>query len=200
MARVRNKDRMPRRGGPFLQPRDRILVLCCGTTEVEYFKAFVQNIRNPSVTVKVKEGKVSAPLGLANEGSSLPDRENYDQVWCVADVDQFDVSTVHQAVEKSHGLELALSNPCFELWLLLHFREWNRHEDTCQKLGDRVRKHVPTYNKHIEFHRFDDGVPMAVERAKRMRGTGHPPRNPSTTVWRVIEAISKGGGETPRIH
>lgn len=45
-----------------------------------------------------------------------------DELWAVFDVDQQKVQSLAGAVQvaKSRGVRLAGSNPCFELWLLLH--------------------------------------------------------------------------------
>ncbi|HBF80999.1 MAG TPA: hypothetical protein DD420_14035 [Streptomyces sp.] len=49
----------------------------------------------------------------------------YDQVWCVIDVE---APTPHSSLSDAlrlaerHGIEVALTNPCFELWILLHSR------------------------------------------------------------------------------
>jgi hypothetical protein len=47
---------------------------------------------------------------------------DYDQTWCVFDCD--DHKTLDQAIDQANanGINHALSNPCFEIWCLLHFR------------------------------------------------------------------------------
>ena len=48
---------------------------------------------------------------------------DYDEIWCVFDIDEH--PNVPQAVEEARqvGVEVAVSNPCFELWLVLHIRD-----------------------------------------------------------------------------
>lgn len=48
-----------------------------------------------------------------------------DSAWLVVDTDRWTVAERSVVVkEQTHGdFRLAASNPCFELWLLLHFRD-----------------------------------------------------------------------------
>jgi hypothetical protein len=47
----------------------------------------------------------------------------YDEYWCVFDVDEH--PRLRQALELAarSGISVALSNPCIELWFLLHFQD-----------------------------------------------------------------------------
>ena len=50
------------------------------------------------------------------------DRE-FDEIWCVFDIDEH--ANVRTAISnaKDSGIEVAVSNPCVELWLLLHVED-----------------------------------------------------------------------------
>ena len=96
-----------------------------------------------------------------------------------------------------NGIQLAISNPCFELWGIYHYQECNAPLDRneCQrKLGESC----PGYsNKKGKI--FDDPEVIgkyyrdAVERAKdslaRREEEDCPEGNPSTTVHRLTEHI-----------
>jgi RloB-like protein len=74
-----------------------------------------------AVTVVVR-AKGQAPKNLIMYASTMS-LEEFDEKWCVVDTDEFDLDDAARiAAEKS--VHLAVSNPCFELWLLLHHREW----------------------------------------------------------------------------
>ena len=47
----------------------------------------------------------------------------FDEVWCVHDVDDHPRLDEARIMARDNDISLAVSNPCFELWLLLHFRE-----------------------------------------------------------------------------
>ena len=55
----------------------------------------------------------------------------YDSVWAVFDVDAH--PNLQQAIELAdrHGIQIGLSNPCFELWALINFVEY-RSRGTCE--------------------------------------------------------------------
>ncbi|MEV1243993.1 RloB family protein [Nonomuraea sp. NPDC049750] len=115
-----------------------MLVVCEGqVTEVEYFEGIRDYFR--SLPVDIRSCKV---IGLGRDPGSLVDytiRERdkkekearaqrdaniaYDEVWCVVDVD--DHKTLDQALiaARKAGINLAISLPCFELWVLYHFEE-----------------------------------------------------------------------------
>lgn len=189
---------MPRsRRRPFREPRTRILVLCCGKrTEPQYFNALVGHVRNPSVTVKVKTG-TSDPAGLVAQAKAFLDSGALDEVWCVVDVDEFDVARAVQSARSEPRIRLAVSNPCFELWLLLHFQGHAAFMPNAAKAADLLRRHVPGFEKAVEFRRYEPGLRQAIERARTLGGTDDDHPNPSTGVWRLVELImSEGGGHT----
>lgn len=193
MVRAVRREMPRRRRRPFREPRTRILVLCCGKrTEPEYFKGLVQHVRNPSVTVKVKSG-ISDPAGLVEQAKARLGADDFDQVWCVVDVDEFDIDRAVEGSGSVAGVRLAVSNPCFDLWLLLHFQEQTAYVATCGKLGERLRRRVANYEKAVEFRRFAPGVARAVAGAKRLGDTETDFPNPSTGVWRLVELISSEG-------
>ncbi|HCA88271.1 MAG TPA: hypothetical protein DEQ61_24110, partial [Streptomyces sp.] len=103
--------------------RDRILVLCgAKVTERDYLQGLVNHLSNPAVTVRIKT-KVCSPSQLVGyaAGERTRSRHDFDEVWCVFDVDEFDVAHAIGEAQRL-GVEVAVSNPCFELWLILHFR------------------------------------------------------------------------------
>ena len=135
MANARNRKRRPGRRPPFLDPKPTILVVSEGeVTEPEYIDGLWHACRNPRVTVKVapehggpktlvehaKEYKEQARAEADREGD---DNLAYDWVWCVFDFDEGHHVDDAIAMATACGIHLAISNPCFELWLLLHFRD-----------------------------------------------------------------------------
>jgi hypothetical protein len=106
------------RRAPFREPRKQILIVCGGTrTEPDYFEGLKRSRRNPAVQVKVV-GKGIDPEQLVAHAHRV--RGDHDEVWCVVDTDEFDIAKAVRVADKLK-VRLAVSNPCFELWLLLHF-------------------------------------------------------------------------------
>lgn len=115
----------------------------------------------------------------------------------------FDVDQ-HQRLKDARGeaarsnVQLAVSNPCFELWLLLHFSDQAAHL-SARQARDRLRKHIPGYGKHIRFDDVSAGYADAVRRAQalevRHAAAGAHGANPSTDVHRLTERIREFGKE-----
>ena len=103
-------------------------------TERIYFKALAKEYTNPRVHVHILERSVdeqnnSSPehvLKQLNDYKNLYDLEADDELWLVVDKDQWkDRMLSRVATECALGvsMHMALSNPCFELWLLLHLED-----------------------------------------------------------------------------
>ena len=54
---------------------------------------------------------------------------DFDEIWCVFDTDAHE--NLPHAIEEARqsGIAVAVSNPCFELWLVLHVREQTAYID-----------------------------------------------------------------------
>jgi len=200
----RDRHRRPARRPPFREPKPIILIVCEGkNTEPQYFDGFKRNCRNPRVEILIarEHGVPKTLVETAKEYKSMAEAdakrkrdENlaYDSVWCVFDVDEHPHIPDARQMARDNDIELAISNPCFELWLLLHFREspgmQHRH-----KLREILVRHVPGYDKEVDYAIYSDGYPQAVKRATRLAttaaGAGEPGRNPSTDVYKLTEII-----------
>ena len=103
-------------------------------TERIYFKALAKEYTNPRVHVHILERSVdeqnnSSPehvLKQLNDYKNLYDLEADDELWLVVDKDQWKdkmLSRVATECAFEVSMHMALSNPCFELWLLLHLED-----------------------------------------------------------------------------
>jgi hypothetical protein len=120
----------------------------------------------------------------------------YDEVWCVFDVDEHPFLAEARQQARDNGVELAVSNPCFELWALVHFQEqWAFLERNEARRS--LKRHLPEYNKALPFERLKPHYWAAVDRARqldrRCEGAGRLGDNPSTGVYRLTERIREGG-------
>jgi hypothetical protein len=116
------------------------------------------------------------------------DRDDYDQAWVVCDVDQYRTGEAAD-LAASADVQLLWSNPCFEVWLLLHKTECSGYIEDARRAAERLCGHVKDWDKaDLRFEDFRDGVQEAVRRAKSL---GDPPEaNPSTAMWRLVEALT----------
>lgn len=184
MARRDNSPR--RRVSPSRVPASRILVVCCGQTEKVYLEGLKRLVR--PVTLK-PVAKVGSPAQLVRYAQKLRELDpgGFDDFWCVVDVDDFDIDEAVGAA-KAAKISLAVSNPCFEVSLILHFDDCTAGLSNAKAAVVRLRKCLPAYEKGLfDFAVFAEGVTAAITRAKLLdeRGEG----NPSTGVWRLVEAV-----------
>ncbi|WP_437098270.1 RloB family protein [Streptomyces flavidovirens] len=170
-------------------------MIVCGSKETErqYLQGLRDHLRNPAVSVVVR-GKACSPAQLVEYARGQRDlnKDGYDEVWCVFDVDQFpDVEAAARAARR-HGIKVAVSHPCFELWLLLHFADHRAHVETYKKLLPLLQRHVPGYDKtRVDFRTYQEGLEKAGERARELDSTGEDHAlNPSTGVWRLTDRMA----------
>ena len=146
------------------------------------------------MTVAKEHKKRAEAARRAEEDDNLA----FDAVWCVFDVDDHPQVDDARQMARDNGIELAISNPCFELWLLLHFRESPGMQHR-EKLVKILCTHVPGYQKKVEFKTYSVGYRQAVERAERMdrmaQSIGASGRNPTTGVYQLTKVIE--GEEKP---
>jgi hypothetical protein len=206
----RNRKRSVARREPSREPGRRILLVCEGAvTERQYFEAFQRWCKNPRVDIDF-EGPAGVPLTLVSRAKDLRDEANhkaarasddflrYDEVWCVFDVDEHPYVPEARAQATAAGLRLAMSNPCIELWLLLHFTDNPGMQDR-KEIQARLRAHMPgVRDKHVDFEKLAAGCDDAYRRAERLardaRDRGdNVTGNPSTEVYLLTESIDEDG-------
>lgn len=131
---------------------------------------------------------LGSPVDVVRQARRLQQTDDYDSVWVICDVDQYDPADVGPEMRGS-AVEVLWSNPCFEVWLLLHLVDCNRHFDRPEQVEDRLSRVLrsPWNKTRVDYARFRVGIRDAVERAKRM--VEAPGGNPSTSVWRLVEAL-----------
>ena len=127
-----------------------------------------------------------------------------DEFWVLIDTDHhFDGShiagTIRALREASHaGFFYAVSNPCFELWLLLHHEELpvGTRFANPQEVEDRLRQVLGGYNKRaIQPESFTlDGARLAIARARALESNpDNPsddwPRGNGSRVYHLMERV-----------
>ncbi len=142
--------------------------------EAKYFDIFnEEDIRLQFKVIPCRENR-SSPLHvfrhLKNEMENEPLRED-DEIWLVIDVDRYHEHLPEVArLSVDAGYNLAVSNPCFEYWLLLHFRDPKRKYNSCKdvKKSFSIEMEKDPNNKdgyHAIFHpKFKNACKRAKER------------------------------------
>lgn len=197
-----------RRPNPVHDPRSVILIVCEGKkTEPAYFNALCKKLRLTTVEVEiVGDACGSAPISVVDDAldrrtkrveasHDLVSRPQYDSVWCVFDVESpGNNPSFAPAVNKAtaNGLNLAISNPCFEFWILLHFVDTSRPFQNCGEVISEIRKHYPNYAKGKNcFESLDAKTATAIKLARKqiaLKPTDKWP-NPCTFAHKVVEEL-----------
>jgi hypothetical protein len=190
-------------------PYDRVLIVCEGKeTEPNYFKGLRSYHKLNSADVKIDGKCGSSPDSVFKHATRLWKRERdkgnpYDRVYCVFDKDTH--TTYDKTLEKisSHtpkGIFFsAQSVPCFEYWLILHFKFTAKPYsfDSRRRVGDVVKKDLkdifPDYEESSQtiFQELKDKLETAKQhavkslRAAKDRGSD----NPSTHVHELVDYL-----------
>ena len=182
---------------------ERIFIVCEGSvTEPQYFLGLRRScdLRAYQVQVEVdvpnpvKLVQIAQRAARSRRGRTI----EFSQVWCVVDVEgPAPTAEFHRAVAvaREHNLHLAVSNPCFEYWYLLHFRETDQPFHNAEEVIRALRGQncFPAYDKNCNaFEALADRTDLAIERAERLlkRHVGAEDfPNPSTTVFRLVRKI-----------
>lgn len=120
----------------------------------------------------------------------------YDEVWCCFDVDAHPGLNEVETIARAHDIRLAVSNPCMELWFLLHFENQTAYLDRWAAQS-RASHHLRCGKalSSTAFNELEGRHAIAAERAQALdtkhEGDGSPPGdNPSSSVWRLVATIA----------
>lgn len=194
-------DKHYRRKAETRTPRQTVLIVCEGAkTEKLYFEGLRGKLRIPTVAIKVCGKECgSAPINVVDY--ALRFRDDYDHCWCVMDVETpHQHKTLAQALNKARAnkLNIALTNPCFEFWYILHFEKIARAFGTNAKVQQKLRRYLPRYSKGNTdvLERLFPLIRTAVDNAEQVLidkqcGKDLSKHNPSTHVHRLVKQIYK---------
>jgi hypothetical protein len=176
------------------QPRQSILIVCLGERpEHHYLRALRRdfNLVSAEVTIVSTSRDPHAVVALAEKRQR---QDGFDEVWCIFD-HEFppENATFRSAVQLAmrRGIRLAVSNPAFEVWVLLHFGYTTRVFTDNDELLHTVQTVYPQYTKNREcYDELKGRQPAAIENARRLRAF-HPVDeafpHPSTDMHLLVE-------------
>ena len=175
--------------------KQKFLIVCEGEkTEPNYFRSF----RVPKVVIEI-QGLGYNPSKLVQEANDLKSQDDYDQVWCVFDRDDWTKEDFNNAISsaKKYGFKVAYSNEAFELWYVLHLEFLNTgipRDDYIKKLTSLLGKKYQKNSKTI-YDNLLDKQDTAFKNAKKLLEEYKPSQpeqdNPSTTVHLLVEQLNR---------
>lgn len=213
------RGKIERRGSKPRRTKPVILIVTEGEkSEPKYFEHFRTRQNNVEVRVvpNSKNGSKTDYLNLIRKASRICKDDDLspksgDSVWIVADGDvnyqaadaikkKNAALTQARATAEKEAYSLLISNPCFELWYLLHLRYTTAHlpdYDAVKKALEQAG--IKDYEKHNDlYEQLASETIEAIKRAKRLEthqvenGFTLPlgiDANPFTEVYRLMEKL-----------
>ncbi|PDV97381.1 RloB family protein [Candidatus Chloroploca asiatica] len=188
-----------------------VLIVCEGKkTEQIYLNALRQYYRLSTIDLHI-HGEGAGPLEVVERALELMaerrkivrkerDLRPYAEIWCVFDREAANEPVGYREalqLAAQHNIALAVSNPAFEYWYLLHFVETSRAFQNADEVKAELCKPncLPGYQKQKNvFNLIHERTDTAHDRAERLYER-HPDRerdphpNPSTLIYRLVAGI-----------
>lgn len=208
------------RDGAALQRQSRVrarnkryLIVCEGTkTEPQYLRELRDDLGIHPQVVRIAPNDGVSPDRVVAHAVTLYEEDAaagdaFDKVYCVFDRDNH--STFDAAMQRTKDLSAegkpvvaVTSNPCFEVWLLLHFGYTDQpfHSAGKKSVGDQVVAALKTKPGFAIYGKGQKGIygqlkaklSHALTHAERLRkhGAATGSNNPATDVDVLVKAIS----------
>lgn len=183
-------------------------------TEKQYFEGVINKIRNSRVKVRfldrISSGE-SCPVRVVEHVSKYKKSIGANQediFWVVVDADGPHERKLAEAARlcKQKKYLLAVSNPCFEFWILMHyvnFSDLSKSEiefiekDGKRGCGAKIRNIAGSYNhSNIDFESLWPNVNQAIDRSASLdRGNDEQwPKELGTRVYKVLKSVFEAKG------
>jgi hypothetical protein len=193
-----------RRGGNRRLQKDLVVVVSQGgQTEPRYFDHFRK--KDSNFVLRIEATKGLDPISLIKHAKYLKE-EFYklgrnDRIYCIYDVDSSPENQLWDAqrLASKNNVKACVSNPCFEIWYLLHYR----YTTACLNSYDDVKRELLSYisdydkNKDI-FYGLHPHQTKAISHAKLLEkyhqreGTASiRNRSPSTQIYVLVEYLNE---------
>lgn len=182
-------------------------------TEPLYLEAYISEVSKRTLSVfKIPKTRKNTPEQLVDEAikkKSSSSSAKDDVFWVVYDQEHLTpqtISTHQKAWNKAsrHGINVAISCVCFELWLLLHFGFTTKAFTSYSNLmsSSPLKRLIPDYSKGSKstYMSLRERVNDAKSNAKKLASyassnygnVGQPYLFPSyTSFHKLLEAIDK---------
>jgi len=190
------------------RPPKKVIIILCDKTEKGYFRNFKNSKERDegAPTIRLFSGKGKDPIGLIRDAKYIKENEYegaiIEKFYCVYDVDETPEKALKSSEEESKkiGVIPCVSNPCLELWYLLHYIYSTANLCSYDELKEKLLDCIPDYEKNRNYwnslHLLQS---KAISNAKQLEkhhskeGTDSSIRscNPSTKVYELVEYLNE---------
>ena len=175
---------------------NKILIVCGGKTERLYLNKFNLELAQISIYAKLDNRN---PKAIVQTAIEMKSKNNYKQVWCIFDRDNF--TCFDEAIElgKKNDIRCVYSNQAYELWYVLHFERKEGSMDR-KKYAEYISKKIGRkYSKTDEnmYQTLKSKTNIAIQNAKighqlKRKDGGKPSSWEScTNMYELVEELIK---------
>jgi len=174
------------------------LIVTEGETEKYYFEGLKEGLpREVQTRIRISNPNDTDLSSLIKFScDQIPrldlDLESGDRIFLIVDHPERGTKGIQRMIKQaeSRGIEIIITRPCFELWLLLHHCPVTRsmsNKDTFSQL----KRYISNYRKADPkiFLKVKTRTDNAIRNAKKIEGNFNDVRNPSTRVHTVVEFL-----------
>jgi len=191
-------------------PKPLFVIVCEGkNTEPRYITDFAKAHGNNLVRIELDRG-AGAPLTIVQKAVETKKRilaenrkngfDSFFEVWAVFDVDEHPQIPRAMDMGLANGIQIIVSNPCVEIWPLLHF-EFHRapihRHDIQKRLSTFMVSYADKGDKVIDFPQIEGNYDQARTRARTLLedhlAVGDERGNPSTNIFELLDKIKEHG-------
>jgi RloB-like protein len=166
--------------------KQRFLIVCeGGKTEPNYLRALRDDLKIQPTLVDIVHSKDNSPMGIFTYAKEIYEKSKkqsdpYDTVYCVFDRDthkKFEEAL--DKINKTKKFESITTNPCFEFWLLLHFKYTSaayKQKDK-KSVGDQVEHDLKQFDIFANYKKGQKDIytlckeklSIAITNARQLR-------------------------------
>jgi len=160
-------------------------IFCEGKTELAYIKYLRRKYRFASIAIdSVKKGNAISKQYILNYKK--------DKITADKDLDflmyDIDASKMLEKLEAIPNTILLCSNPCIELWFLLHHKNQKaqiKSNECIRQIKNRCKGYDKSFLSGSLTKKLEESESKAIQRAKSLNKN----ENPSSTVYILLEKL-----------
>lgn len=200
------KKRKPRNTGKKRVEKKKVLISLEDTKSAKYyFEKLIQD-KGLSGEVTFCDHIGTDPGNVVRAILKHKDSAKYEKMWAVIDKDDYSKSQINGAIDRARSLNIhvAISNECYELWILLHFKPVTAYTNRAELRKQLNLKFKECFN--LEYSKASQDVyqliigkqDYALKNARslivnyvRENGVVDPfSNNPMTTIHELVEYLN----------
>lgn len=165
-------------------------IFCEGDSEKSYIKCLKGKYRKP-INIKIEKKNSINKSKIESYFKDKNFDNEKDKIFLMYDLDIQDTFEKLKEIKehynnkiKNNNVILLVSNPCFELWYLLHFKAQtaNISTENCEKA---LKNFYENYKKGEVPKNLEVNLEKAIQRAENLTQY----ENPSTEIYKIIKIL-----------